>query len=582
MGLTEHLQHRDLIGVFFWRGGVRKRCVAQEDIARSIAVVVGAEPEVGVLLLGRGVDETPLITTEGQLFVIVGHNILAKFGPDLLDQISEVTNYREVPQDGVATLHHVMNRHTNDENNDYDDNPQPPRHVIDRRLSPMLDLLPIAERVVEQAARGEQVEAFVSQGSSTEVKAYGGEIESFTAASSAGIGIRVISDGRVGFAHAGTLDEDVIAETLAEARDNRAFAEPDEWVALSEPDGGVPIVHDHWDDAVATTPTEWKVQLALDLEQRTLALDPRIKGVRTASYADSSGEMALATSTGVRATDRGTGAHVSVAAMARDGDETQIAGGYDVDFGPTNLSIDKAAADAVHRATRLLGAQQPMSQRVTIVLEPRMAATIVGITVGMLNGERTLKGRTPFLDRIGESIASPLLSVFDDPTDSRSFGATSVDSEGQTCRPLPLIDEGVLGGFLHNTYTGRRSGQGTTANGIRGYRSTPGVGAHVVIISPGTGTLEEIIGDVDLGVLVTSMSGLHSGVNAISGDFSVGLDGLMIRNGVLSEPIREATIASTIQKMLTDIVAVGADTEWQPGGSGPVSLAIADVSMSGA
>ena len=446
----------------------------------------------------------------------------------------------------------------------------------------MSDLLPIAERVVEQAKPGEQVEAFVSQGSSTEVKAYGGEIESFTAASSAGIGIRVISDGRVGFAHAGTLDEDVIAETLAEARDNRAFAEPDEWVALSEPDEGVPIVHDHWDDAVATTPTEHKVQLALDLEQRTLALDPRIKGVRTASYADSSGEMALATSTGVRATDRGTGAHVSVAAMAGDGDETQIAGGYDVDFGPANLSIDKAAADAVHRATRLLGAKQPASQRVTIVLEPRMAASIIGITVGMLNGERTLKGRTPFLDRVGEAIASPLLSVFDDPTDGRSFGATSVDSEGQTCRPLPLIDQGVLGGFLHNTYTGRRSGEGTTANGVRGYRSSPGVGAHAVIMSPGSGILEDIIEDVDLGVLVTSMSGLHSGVNAISGDFSVGLDGLMIRNGVLSEPIREATIASTIQKMLTDIVAVGADTEWQPGGSGPVSLAIADVSMSGA
>ena len=77
------------------------------------------------------------------------------------------------------------------------------------------------------------------------------------------------------------------------------------------------------------------------------------------------------------------------------------------------------------------------------------------------------------------------------------------------------------------------------------------------------------------------MSGLHSGVNAISGDFSVGVNGLMIRNGEVAEPIREATIASTIQKMLTDIVAVGADTEWQPGGSGPVSLAIADVAMSG-
>ncbi len=445
----------------------------------------------------------------------------------------------------------------------------------------MSELLRIAERVAEQANSGEQVEAFVSQGSSTEVKAYDGEVESFTSATSAGIGIRVIQDGRVGFAHAGSLDEDVVAETLAEARDNRAFAEPDEWVSLSEPDGGTPVVHDHWDDGVATMPTADKVQMAIDLEARVLAADPRVTGVRTAIYSDSSGEMALATSTGVRASDRGTGAHVSVAAMAKDGDDTQIAGGYDVDFGPSTLSIDKAATDAVHRVTRLLGATQPKTEKLTIVLEPRMASSIIGILVGMLNGERVLKGRTPFLDRVGEVIASPLLSVIDDPTDGRSFGATSVDSEGQTCKPLNLIENGVLGGFLHNTYTGRRSGEGTTANAVRGYRSTPSVGAHAVIMAPGTGTLDDIIASVDNGVLVTAMSGMHSGVNAISGDFSVGASGLMIRNGSLAEPIREATIASTVQKMLTDIIAVGADTEWQPGGSGPVSIAISDVSMSG-
>jgi PmbA protein len=446
----------------------------------------------------------------------------------------------------------------------------------------MSELLRIAERVAEQAKNGEQVEAFVSQGSSTIVKAYEGEVESFTAASSAGIGIRVVADGRVGFAHAGTLDEDVIAETLDEARDNRVFAEPDEWVALSEPDGLTPTVHDHWDDGVAAMPTQDKVQMAIDLEARVLAADPRITGVRTAIYADSTGEMALATSTGVSASDRGTGAHVSVAAMAKDGDDTQIAGGYDVDFGPANLSIDKAARDAAHRVTRLLGATQPKSAKLTIVLEPRMAASLIGIVVGMLSGEQQLKGRTPFLDRQGELIGSTLLSVLDDPTDSRSFGASSVDSEGQTCRPLSLIKNGVLGGFMHNTYTGRRSGEGTTANAIRGYRSGPGLGAHAVIIAPGEGTLEDIVAGVDNGVLVTSMSGLHSGVNGVSGDFSVGAEGLMIRNGALAEPIREATIASTVQKMLTDIIAVGADTEWQPGGSGPVSIAIADVALGGA
>jgi len=446
----------------------------------------------------------------------------------------------------------------------------------------MTELKQITELVVNMADDGEQVEAYASRGTSTSIRAYGGDVEEFTSASSAGIGIRVIRDGRVGFAYAGTLDEDVIAETLAEARDNLAFSEPDEWVAMSEPDGGTPIVHDHWDDGVATMATEDKVQMALDLESRILAADPRITGVRVAAYSDGTGEMALATTTGIRATDRGTGASVSVQALAKDGDDTQTAGGFDVDFGPGGLSVDKAVDDAVLRVTRLLGAKQPKSEKLTLVLEPRMAISIIGIVVGMLNGERVIKGRTPFLDRLGDVIASELLTVTDDPTNPESFGATSVDAEGQTCRRLPLIEGGVLQGFLHNTYTGRRSGQGTTANAVRGFSSTPGVGSHAVVMTPGTGDLESIVASVDNGVLVTNMSGLHSGVNAISGDFSVGAGGLMIRDGELAEPFREATIASTVQKMLTDIVAVGADTEWQPGGAGAVSLAIADVSLSGA
>ena len=446
----------------------------------------------------------------------------------------------------------------------------------------MTSLLSLADRVVAQAVPGEGIEAFVSRGSSTTVKAYEGEVESFTSASSAGIGIRVVLDGRVGFAHAGSLEDNVIAETLAEARDNVAFSEPDEWVALPTPDGGTPIEHDHWDDGVATMPTADKVQMAIDLEARTISKDPRVTAIRTALYSDSSGEIALATSTGVRATDRGTGAHVSVAALAVDGDETQIGGGYDVDFGPGGLDIEVAADDAVHRSTRLLGATAPKSQRLTLVLEPRVAASFLGILVGMLYGDRVIKGRTPFLDRRQELIASPLLNVSDDPTDGRSFGATGIDGEGQTARRNDLITNGVLQQFLHNGYSGRRSGEGTTANGVRGYRSSPGVGAHAIAVAPGEGSLEDIITSVDNGLFVAGFAGLHSGVNAISGDFSVGVDGIAIRNGELAEPIREATAASTLQKMLQDIRFVGADLEWLPGGSGVPSIAIQDVSLGGA
>src|SRR5690606_26030708 len=115
-----------------------------------------------------------------------------------------------------------------------------------------------------------------------------------------------------------------------------------------------------------------------------------------------------------------------------------------------------------------------------------------------------IKGRSPFADRVGEQVASPLLTFVDDPTDLRSLGAEAYDGEGLARRRNELVVDGVLQGFLHNTYTGRRSGTASTGSAARGFSSTPGVGAQAVAVAPGRGTHDELLAGVDLGVLVTS------------------------------------------------------------------------------
>jgi PmbA protein len=444
------------------------------------------------------------------------------------------------------------------------------------------ELLDLACRIVERAQLGEQVEAYVGRGRTTSVKAYEGEVESLTSAESFGVGIRVVREQRQGFAHCGTLDEQVVYETLAEARDNAAFGEPDEFFGLAEPDGVAQVpLEGLWRDELASFPTDQKVAMALELEQRVKALDRRVTGVRTATYGDSRGEAAVATSTGIASYGRGTGCHMSVSALARDGDETKIGGGVDAGRAPGELDVDQAAGDAVERAVRLFGARKVPSQRLAVVFEPRLAATIVGIAGGMLNGERVLKGRSPFADRLAEQVASPSLTLVDDPTDVRSLAADPFDGEGLATRRNVLIRGGVLDRFLHNAYTGRRAGTASTGSAVRGYRSTPGVGCQALAIEPGEGTLDDLIAGVDTGLLVQSLTGLHSGVNAVSGDFSVGAEGLMIRDGALAEPVREVTIASTVQRLLLDIRAVGGEVEWLPSGTAAVPLVIADLALSG-
>jgi PmbA protein len=446
----------------------------------------------------------------------------------------------------------------------------------------MTELLDIAQRVVGWAHGHEQVEAYAMRGTETEVRAYDGEVESFTSATSAGLGVRVIVDGRQGFAYAGTLDEAVLRETLAEARDNATFATRDEFVALAEPDGVAVADLALYDEAVAALPAQRRIELAIELERATLAADRRIAGIESAEYVDGVAETAVASTTGIATWSRETGCYLAVYSLATEGDETQTGFGFSVGRGPGELDVARAAREAADRATRLLGAVQPPTGRLTVVFDPFVTAQFLAVLGGTLDGESVLKGRSLFADRLGDAVASPLFTLVDDPTDLSAYGATATDAEGLAARRNELIVDGVLQRFVHNAYTARRAGTVSTGSAVRGgYATTPGVGMQALVLRPGRATPAELIAGVDHGLLVSGVSGMHSGVNPVSGDFSTGAEGLMIRNGAVAEPVREVTIASTLQRMLHDVVAVGNDLEWLPMNAAGVTLVIGDVTMSG-
>jgi PmbA protein len=443
------------------------------------------------------------------------------------------------------------------------------------------DLLTLATGIAGQAATGEHIEAYVARATDTAVRVYEGEVEHFTSAQSEGLGIRVVRDGRIGFAYAGTLEPDAVAEVLAEARDNVTFGTPDEWAGLAEPDG-VPVVEqDLWRDELLAMPTADKIALAKELERLTLAADSRVR-VDEADYADVQAEGAVATSTGIATSGRETGAYLSVSTLADDGDVTHTGFGFTVGRSPADFDPGKAAREAADRATRLLGATKPTTGKVTVVLDPFVSAQLIGIIGSTLNGEAVLKGRAIFAGRIGEDVAASNLTLIDDPTNPLAYTASEIDGEGLATRRNVLIEGGVLQKFVQSSYSARRSGTAPTGNATRGgVKSTPGCGCLALSLVPGARSQAELIADVDEGVLIQMVQGLHSGVNPVSGDFSTGASGLMIRGGQLAEPVREFTIASTLQKMLKDVVEVGGDVDWLPMSAAGVSLVIRDVTMSG-
>ena len=163
----------------------------------------------------------------------------------------------------------------------------------------MADLLAVAQRVLGWAKDGEEVEVIAVHDRETEIRVYEGEIEQFTASESQGVGVRVIRDQRQGFAYAGSLDEDVLAETIADARDNATFGTSDSLLGLAAPDGVGVQPLDLYDPSAADVTTQDKIAMTIDLEAKTRAADARIIGIESADYVDMVNEAALVSTAGV-------------------------------------------------------------------------------------------------------------------------------------------------------------------------------------------------------------------------------------------------------------------------------------------
>lgn len=444
------------------------------------------------------------------------------------------------------------------------------------------ELLAIADRVVSGATAGEDMEVVASWSHETEVRAYDGQVEHLVSSDSAGVGVRILVDGRQGTAWTGAIDPESLASCVAEARDNVRFAGFDANAGLAEPDGYPIQPLNLYDARLGDETIESKIDRALELERRVLASDRRIVGIESADYADSTAAAAIASTRGVRTASRETSAYLGAYVLAGDDGETTSGFGFSVGRAGQDLSVDVAAADAVGRAIAQLGAKKAPSARVTVVFDPYVTSQFVALVADMLSGDAVVRGRSPFADRVGESVAAPIVTLRDTPTDPLAPTASEADGEGLACRPVPLIDDGRLLGFLHNSYSARCAGAVSTGSAQRSsLQSPPSAGAFVAGLSPGDITPAGVLATVGEGLLVTELSGLHSGVNVISGDLSVGIEGRMIRGGELAEPVAEMTVASTIQKMLADVIHVGDDQTYFPWEATGVTIAIADMAMSG-
>lgn len=449
----------------------------------------------------------------------------------------------------------------------------------------MSDLEALARSGVEAAlsAGAGEAEAWCEQSTSRQIQVYDGAVESLSDAGSRGIGIRAFVDGRSGYAYGTDLGSEGLAALASAAQAAAEVADPDEYGGLPDQTGITPVANLESSEMASWT-TERKVELALAVDRAARAPEG-VSQVENAIYSDAEGAAAIANSRGFTASYAATQAWAYASAFAGEGEDLMTGMGIGLGRDPGELDAEAIGAEAADRALSLVGARQPASRRCPVVLDAFVAASFAGFIGSMLSADAVQRGRSLFAGREGDEVAEPAFVLVDDGAHPDGPASAPFDGEGSATRRTPLIERGKLAGYLYDARTARKDGRQTTANAGRGsYRTPPSVGTTNLLVDPGSSTLDELVARAGEGLYVTDVAGLHSGVNPVSGTFSVGASGRLIEGGELAAPVREITIASDLVGMLRAVAAVGSESRWVPlGGSVKAApMLVSEMAVSGA
>lgn len=444
-----------------------------------------------------------------------------------------------------------------------------------------IDYMDKAQMAVERAQKlgATMAEAYITSGQELSIEVSNQQVEAMKMANEHGLGVRVIVDGKMGFSYGTDLSEEAIEEVVRQALANAIKNHADAHNVLPKPSSKYPQL-ELLDEEIVETPIEDKIALAKEIEIQARSYDPRVKITESCSYQDAQYTVTIFNSNGIAKSFQGAYCGAYAFIVAEEGGDHQTGFGLTYSLNYKDIDPAKIGREAAQKAISMLGAKGINTQRATVVLDPYVATNFLGIIAPALSAEAVQKGKSVFAGKVGQKVSSEVISIVDDGAMPGAVMSSPFDGEGVATGETVLIANGVLQGYLHNTYTAHKEGLQSTGNGIRGtFRNTPEVGTTNFYIKPGQVSRAELLKDVKKGLYVTEVMGMHT-ANPISGDFSVGAAGIWIENGELTTPVRGVAIAGNIIDLLESIDMVANDLTFFVGKGAP-TLRIASMTVSG-
>jgi len=419
------------------------------------------------------------------------------------------------------------------------------------------------QRVLSTAVRSgaEFAEVYAEDKRSTSASLDDGRVEQVTTGRDRGAGIRVVAGDTTGFAHTADLSEaGLLAAAEAAAAVATAGGGGERTVVLTRsPRRPVNVVERTPDDV----PTSAKVELLTRVDDAARSVGAAITQV-SAGYGDSRKRVLVANSEGVLADDEQVRCLMRVSVVA-DGDTGMQTGyqsmGHTIGFEVfDSVDVTELARTAARQAITKLGARPAPSGSMPVVIQRGTGGILFHEACGHgLEADLVAKGASVYRDKVGEQVASPLVTLVDDGTMSGEWGALSIDDEGHPTQRNVLIQDGVLTDYMWDHLRARKQGRAPNGNGRRqSYMHLPMVRMTNTFVLDGEEDPEEIIRATDHGVYVAQLGG--GSVNTASGDFVFGMvEAYLIEDGELTDPLREGNLIGNGPQALRDIDLLGDD-----------------------
>lgn len=423
-------------------------------------------------------------------------------------------------------------------------------------------------------------DVYLSKSKSFSVKIFHQDIDGYNYSDSIGLGIRVILDGSTGYSYSEKLDKESLSMALLSAKDNARNVDYKEKVILINYPSIIEKL-DIYNGKLEQIPVESKIKKAKEIENIALGSDKRIFNVPHALIGDNESFFKIANSNGLNKEYSTNACYGLSFCLAKDDNETKSGSADTMSRNFDDIDPTKISNEAVQKALQLIGAREIGSGNYPVLFNNEMSATLLSTFWSIFSAKNVQEGQSLLKGQLDKIIANPILSIIDDALLSEGYNTRPFDDEGYPSQKTVLVSDGKLQSYLHNTMTALKDGTISTGNASRSFKTSINISPSNLFIKPGLTSKNDLYSMFPRCVEIVQLSGMHSGCNTISGDFSMGAQGFYCEDGQRKYPIHNFTVSGNFLQLLKHIVGLADDIKFKLSATGSPSILVENLSISG-